>query len=56
MTIEPVRGDVVQLRTQPVRFRRRVGAYRILFRLDVDSQVVNVTDIDRRTTTTYRRR
>ena len=56
MTIDPLRGDVVQLKTEPIRFRRRVGAYRIFFRLDVDGRAVNVTEIDRRTTTTYRHR
>src|SRR5229473_663033 len=42
MHIDPFSGDVAQLRAQPVGYRRRVGAYRILFDVDVRSRCVSV--------------
>jgi mRNA-degrading endonuclease RelE of RelBE toxin-antitoxin system len=35
-------------------FRRRVGSYRIIFRVDFKSLAVAIMSIVRRTTTTYR--
>jgi len=48
----PFAGDVVQLKGSAA-YRRRVGAYRILFTLRVDQRRINVTNIVRRTSTTY---
>jgi mRNA interferase RelE/StbE len=50
---DPLSGDVVKLAGQDA-FRRRVGNYRIIFRIDFKSVAVGVLDIQRRTTTTYR--
>jgi mRNA-degrading endonuclease RelE of RelBE toxin-antitoxin system len=52
MEADPFTGDIVRLKG-PNGFRRRVGAYRILFDVNVPSRRVEVTDITRRTTTTY---
>jgi mRNA interferase RelE/StbE len=56
MCDDPLAGDVKRLRNLDVAFRRRVGAYRILFDLDTARMRVEVTDIERRSDQTYRRR
>jgi mRNA interferase RelE/StbE len=53
MRADPLSGDVVKLAGQDA-FRRRVGNYRIIFRIDFKAFAVGVLDIQRRTTTTYR--
>ena len=45
--------DVVKLKGQDA-FRRRVGNYRIIFRIDFKLLAVAILSIERRTTTTYR--
>jgi len=56
MRIDPLAGDVRPLTNQPTAFRRRVGDWRIFFDLNQEIQRVDVTAIERRTSTTYRRR
>lgn len=56
MEREPFTGDIQPLKNQPTAWRRRVGAWRIFFDVYPDQRLVDVVDIDRRTTTTYRRR
>ena len=56
MEIDPFAGDVERLRNQPSAFRRRVGDWRIFFDVEPDKRLVEVTAIERRTTTTYRKR
>ena len=56
MQADPLAGDVKHLRNLDVGFRRRVGAYRILFNLDAARMRVEVVDIARRSDQTYRRR
>jgi mRNA-degrading endonuclease RelE of RelBE toxin-antitoxin system len=53
MRADPLSGDVVKLAGHDA-FRRRVGNYRIIFRIDFKAVAVGVLDIQRRTTTTYR--
>jgi len=53
MRTDPLSGDVVKLAGQDA-FRRRVGRYRIIFRIDFWARAVAVFDIARRTSTTYR--
>ena len=53
MHANPLSGDVMKLKGQDA-FRRRVGNYRIIFRLDFTAFAVGIVDIERRTTTTYR--
>jgi mRNA-degrading endonuclease RelE of RelBE toxin-antitoxin system len=53
MQQDPFPGDVVQLRGSAMGYRRRIGSYRILFTLQMRERRVNVTDIARRTSTTY---
>jgi mRNA interferase RelE/StbE len=56
MARDPFAGDVVPLKGAPNSFRRRVGDWRIFFDVDRKSRSVDVTEIARRTTTTYRHR
>ncbi len=49
MQVDPLSGDVVKLTGQDA-FRRRVGNYRIIFRIDFKSVAVGIIDIQRRTT------
>jgi len=56
MEANPFAGDVASLQHQPTAFRRRVGDWRIFFDVYPDRRLVEVVDIRRRTTTTYRRR
>jgi mRNA-degrading endonuclease RelE of RelBE toxin-antitoxin system len=53
MRTDPLVGDVVKLAGHDA-FRRRVGAYRIIFRIDFQARAVVILDVARRTTTTYR--
>jgi mRNA-degrading endonuclease RelE of RelBE toxin-antitoxin system len=53
MAEDPFSGDVLKLEGEKNRFRRRVGSYRILFRMEQSSKSVYVSAIVRRTTTTY---
>ncbi len=56
MQRNPFTGDVARLTNQPSAFRRRVGDWRIFFDVDPARRVVAVTAIERRSTTTYRKR
>lgn len=55
MQHDPLRGDVVRLHNVAA-FRRRVGDWRILFDIHHSVHLVEVLYIERRTTTTYRKR
>ncbi|MEK7618188.1 MAG: type II toxin-antitoxin system RelE/ParE family toxin [Patescibacteria group bacterium] len=50
---DPFSGDIVKLEGEGDRWRRRVGNYRIFFRIDSTTRTVDVTTIVRRTSSTY---
>ncbi len=56
MRENPFAGDIVWLKDQKSDLRRRTGNWRILFSLDTENKIVWIEDIDRRTTTTYKKR
>lgn len=56
MRANPFTGDIVKLEYERAAFRRRVGDWRIFFDVYPEHRFVDVVDIQRRTTTTYRRR
>jgi mRNA interferase RelE/StbE len=56
MQRDPFFGDVVRLAEQRTAYRRRVGNWRIFFDSDTDTHTVSVRAIERRTSTTYRKR
>jgi mRNA-degrading endonuclease RelE of RelBE toxin-antitoxin system len=49
-------GDVISLTNERAAFRRRFGDFRIFFDVDRTLRRVEITHIERRTTTTYRKR
>ena len=56
LCLDPLAGDIVQLKHPLGGFRKRVGAYRIFFDIVAARNRVEVSGIERRGTTTYRRR
>jgi mRNA-degrading endonuclease RelE of RelBE toxin-antitoxin system len=56
MGSDPFTGDIERLKDERAAFRRRVGDWRVFFDVDPERRVVNVSSVERRTTTTYRRR
>jgi mRNA-degrading endonuclease RelE of RelBE toxin-antitoxin system len=56
MQENPKSGDVVPLKNERAAFRRRVGHWRLFFDLYPERELVDVVAIERRTTTTYRKR
>ncbi len=53
MRADPYSGDIRFLQGDGGRLRRRVGAWRIFFRLDQDKHMVVILAVKRRTSTTY---
>ena len=54
MESDPFAGDLAALQgVHKGSYRRRVGSWRVLFDVDPASRTVSVTDIRRRTSTTY---
>jgi mRNA-degrading endonuclease RelE of RelBE toxin-antitoxin system len=53
MATDPFQGDVIKLEGEADRYRRRVGNFRIFFRVDRPTRTVGVSAIVRRTSTTY---
>jgi hypothetical protein len=56
METNPFIGDVVPLKNERSAFRRRVGDWGGFFDVYPDRRLVEVIEIARRTTTTYRGR
>lgn len=55
MRADPFSGDIARLKNQPTTWRRRVGNYRIFYDLYPKRFLIEVVEIRRRTSTTYRR-
>lgn len=49
----PFSGDLDWLKDQPATFRHRVGDWRILFDIDLETHLIIVLDIKRRSSKTY---
>jgi mRNA-degrading endonuclease RelE of RelBE toxin-antitoxin system len=56
MAESPLVGDVVAIARQRATYRRRVGSWRILFEMGFFDLTLRILSIERRTSTTYRRR
>lgn len=50
---DPYAGDIEKISGEKSAWRRRVGNYRILYDVSTEDHKVNVSDIDRRTSSTY---
>jgi mRNA-degrading endonuclease RelE of RelBE toxin-antitoxin system len=53
MEQNPFSGNIVRLKFERSAWRRRVGDYRIFFDVYPETQIIDVVDIARRTSTTY---
>jgi mRNA-degrading endonuclease RelE of RelBE toxin-antitoxin system len=53
MAIDPFEGDIIKLEGDADRYRRRVGSFRIFFRVDRPTRAVGISAIVRRSSTTY---
>lgn len=53
MTIDPFSGDIVRLRSERSAWRRRVGNYRLFFDVYSNAKIVDIVEIERRTSKTY---
>jgi mRNA-degrading endonuclease RelE of RelBE toxin-antitoxin system len=53
MANDPFQGDIIRLEGDENRYRRRVGSFRIFFRVDRATRTVDISAIVRRTSTTY---
>lgn len=49
----PYFGDIQKMKGENYAWRRRVGSYRIFYKLKVSEKVVLVFNLDRRTSKTY---
>ena len=56
MAENPTAGNIKRLHNERSAFRRRVGDWRIFFDLDHAAHLVTIVAVERRTSTTYRKR
>lgn len=56
LTKNPYQGDIEKIRGEDNIWRRRVGNYRILYQVLPEQKYIEVFQVRRRTTTTYRKR
>ena len=54
MSIDPYTGDTLKMKGETNVWRRRVGAYRIRYKIYPERRVIFVYHVERRTSTTYR--
>lgn len=50
---DPWSGDIVKIKGDENRWRRRIGSYRIFYSLDQGAALVEIMEIERRTSNTY---
>ncbi len=56
LKVDPYAGDVEKVGGEKNTWRRRIGSYRIFYEIYQDKKIVYISDINRKTTTTYRKR
>ena len=56
IALDPFGRDTQRLQGAPDSYRRRVGDWRILYDVAIRARLIHVTEIVRRTSTTYRQR
>ena len=49
----PYFGDIQKMKSEHDAWRRRVGAYRIFYRIKTNIKIILVFKVERRTSTTY---
>lgn len=53
MENNPFQGDIIKLSDEDNVWRRRIGNYRVRYRLFIDRKFIDIYDIRRRTSNTY---
>ena len=53
MEADPFSGDIIKLGGEDHVWRRRIGNYRIKYKILMNERIVDIYDIDRRTSSTY---
>ena len=53
LTANPYFGDIQKMKGERNAWRRRVGSYRIFFKLIAEKKIILVFHLERRTSTTY---
>ena len=56
LAVDPWYGDIQKLGGEKNTWRRRIGNYRISYSIHSEQNLIMIEDIDRRTTTNYRKR
>lgn len=51
--VNPFTGDIEKMEGEKDIWRRRIGAYRIIYEVRKDQRIVHVSDVRRRTSKTY---
>lgn len=53
LPINPYFGDIQKMKGGPDVWRRRIGAYRIFFKIKTKEKIILVFNLERRTSSTY---
>ena len=53
LSVDPFKGDIQKLTDKENNWRRRVGSYRIFYKVDFALHVVYILEVKRRTSNTY---
>ena len=53
---DPWGGDIVKIKGEYNEWRRRIGNYRVFYSINRGTKIVEIKDIERRTTKTYGKR
>lgn len=53
LPVNPYFGDIQKMKGEENTWRRRIGSYRIFYKIKVSEKVILVFDFDRRTSKTY---
>ena len=52
-SLNPWMGDIAKIKGEANKWRRRIGNYRIFYGIYSENKIVEVQEIERRTSTTY---
>lgn len=53
LPVNPYTGDIDKMEGEEDAWRRRIGSYRIFYEIKTKQKIINVYDLNRRTSPTY---
>lgn len=53
LPVDPYFGDIQKMKDEQNAWRRRIGAYRIFYKIKILEKIILVFHLERRTSTTY---